>query len=84
MILNALSIADLDPCLKEGKGFIVYYWWLIGQKLEFVIDPTNITLYRLIMLELYDEEKLKTIKQICEIAKKEYALGWFQNQKRSL
>jgi len=27
-----------------------------------MIEPSNITLWRLIMLELYDEEKLKTIK----------------------
>jgi len=39
-----------------------------------MIEPSNITLWRLIMLELYDEEKLKTIKQICEIATKEYAV----------
>lgn len=46
----------------------------IGNKLEFKIDPGNITLYQLIQLELYEEEKLKTIKQICEVATKEYAV----------
>jgi len=64
------------PMLRtlRTKGLVARHWRMIGQKLEFVIDPANITLYRLIMLELYDEEKLKTIKQICEIATKEYAL----------
>jgi hypothetical protein len=47
---------------------------MIGAKLDFMIDPSNITLYRLIYLKLYDEEKLKTIKQICEIATKEYGV----------
>ena len=47
---------------------------MIGEKLGFQIDPSRITLYRLVMLELYDEEKLKTTKAICEIASKEYSL----------
>jgi len=47
---------------------------MIAQKLEFIIDPSNISLYRLIQLKLYTEDKLKTIKQICEIATKEYAV----------
>ena len=38
------------------KGLVARHWRMIGQKLEFVIDPANITLYRLIMLELYDED----------------------------
>ena len=47
---------------------------MIGAKLEVSIDPQSITLYRLIKLELDDEDKLKTIKQICEMATKEYAV----------
>lgn len=47
---------------------------MIGDKLGFQIDPARITLYRLVQLELYDEEKLKTTKAICEIASKEHAL----------
>jgi hypothetical protein len=31
-------------------------------------------MYRLIQLGLYDDEKLKTIKQVCEVATKEYAV----------
>jgi len=56
------------------KGLAGRHWRMIGHKLGFTIDPSNITLYRLIQLELYDEDKLKTIKQICEIATKEYAV----------
>ena len=64
------------PMLRtlRTKGLAHRHWRDIGRKLEFLIDPGNITLYRLIMLELYDEDKLKTIKQICEIATKEYAV----------
>jgi hypothetical protein len=64
------------PMLRtlRTKGLAPRHWRMIGQKLEVPIDPSSITLYRLIMLELYDEDKLKTIKQICEIATKEYAV----------
>jgi len=52
------------PMLRtlRTKGLVARHWRMIGQKLEFKIDPSNITLYRLIQLELYDEDKLKTIK----------------------
>jgi len=64
------------PMLRtlRTKGLAARHWRMIGEKLEFVIDPARITLYRLVKLELYDEEKLKTTKQICEIATKEYSL----------
>ena len=70
------------PMLRtlRTKGLVARHWRMIGSKLEFdkknieLGDPASITLYRLIVLKLYDEEKLKTIKQICEIATKEYAL----------
>ena len=56
------------------KGLAPRHWRSIAGKLEFTIDPANISLYRLIQLELYTEDKLKTIKEICEIATKEYAV----------
>ena len=76
------------PMLRtlRTKGLGARHWRMIGRKLsedktrtpqidpDILSDPSNITLYRLIILELYDEEKLKTIKQICEIATKEYAV----------
>lgn len=64
------------PMLRtlRTKGLAARHWRMIGEKLEFVIDPARITMYRLAMLELDDEEKLKTTKQICEIATKEYSL----------
>jgi dynein heavy chain len=64
------------PMLRtlRTKGLAPRHWRMIGAKLDFMIDPSNITLYRLIYLKLYDEEKLKTIKQICEIATKEYGV----------
>ena len=64
------------PMLRtlRTKGLAQRHWRTIGQKLGFQIDPQSITLYRLIKLELDAEDKLKTIKQICEIATKEYAV----------
>ena len=44
------------------KGLASRHWKMIANKLEVAIDPQVLTLYRLIMLELHDEEKLKTIK----------------------
>ena len=48
------------------KGLATRHWRKIGQRLGLFIDPSSITLYRLIQLELYQEERLKTIKEICE------------------
>lgn len=64
------------PMLRtlRTKGLASRHWRMIGNKLDFLIDPSNITLYRLIYLNLYEEDKLKTIKQICEIATKEYGV----------
>lgn len=64
------------PMLRtlRTKGLGARHWRMIGRKLaedkarvpqidpDVLSDPSNITLYRLIELELYDEEKLKTIK----------------------
>ena len=76
MFDSLTHIKKYGPMLRtlRTKGLVARHWRMIGSKLEFAIDPANITLYRLIVLKLYDEEKLKTIKQICEIATKEYAL----------
>lgn len=64
------------PMLRtlRTKGLNHRHWRQIATQLKFSIDPSNITLYKLIMLELYTEEKLKTIKSISETATKEYAV----------
>lgn len=64
------------PMLRtlRTQGLAPRHWRMIGEKLGVQIDPARITLYRLVQLELYDEEKLKTTKAICEIASKEHAL----------
>jgi len=47
-----------------------------------------VTLFNLISLKLYDDEKLKTIKQVCEVATKEYsvqqALERLDNEMRTI
>ena len=47
---------------------------MVSQKLALQIDPAQLTLYDLILLKLHDELKMKVIKQVCEVATKEYAV----------
>ena len=47
---------------------------MIGNKLDFVVDPATVTLRKLINFKLFEPEKLSIIKAICEIATKEYAV----------
>lgn len=71
-----------QPMLRtlRTKGLAPRHWRRIAEKLEFNINPSDITLYKLIYYELYDEGKLKTIKQICEIATKEYGVQMAMEQ----
>jgi dynein heavy chain len=64
------------PMLRtlRTKGLAPRHWKMVGQRLGLAIDPGHVTMYRLIQLGLYDDEKLKTIKQVCEVATKEYAV----------
>ncbi|CDW77756.1 dynein heavy chain axonemal [Stylonychia lemnae] len=64
------------PMLKamRTKGLVLRHWRMIGNKLDFVVDPSTVTLRKLINLKLYEEDKLHVIKSICEIATKEYAV----------
>jgi dynein heavy chain len=58
------------------KGLALRHWRMIGNKLDFTIDPSTVTLFKLISepLKLYEEQKLEIIKKICEIATKEYSV----------
>jgi dynein heavy chain len=64
------------PMLRtlRTKGLAPRHWKMVAQRLNLAIDPGHVTMYRLIRLGLYDDEKLKTIKQVCEVATKEYAV----------
>lgn len=50
------------------KGLAGRHWKQLGEKLSggTVIDPAQVTLLSLILLKLYEENKLKIIKQVCE------------------
>ena len=56
------------------KGLVLRHWRMIGNKMNFVVDPSTVTLWKLINLKLYEEDKLAIIKNICEIATKEYGV----------
>jgi hypothetical protein len=47
---------------------------MVGQKLNLTIDQALLTLMKLIELKLYEDNKMSAIKDICEIAIKEYAV----------
>lgn len=76
MMDSLFHFKKYGPMLRtlRTKGLAPRHWKTIGQKLGITIDPAQATLYRLIMLELYEEEKLKIIKSVCEVATKEYAV----------
>ena len=64
------------PMLKflRTKGLVLRHWRMIGNKMGFVVDPATVTMWKLINLRLYEEDKLQIIKNICEIATKEYGV----------
>ena len=64
MIESLHHFKKYGPMLRtmRTKGLAGRHWKTIGSKLSIQIEPGMATLYRLIMLELYDEEKLKVIK----------------------
>ena len=65
------------PMIKtlRTKGLSLRHWRQIGYQLGFSIDPATVTLFKIIALELFKEEKLKTIKNISDVAQKEYAVA---------
>lgn len=65
------------PMIKtlRTKGLALRHWRSIGQQLGFSIDPSTVSLFQIIALGLYEEEKIKIIKNISDIAQKEYAVS---------
>ena len=57
------------------KGLALRHWRTIGQQLGFSIDPASVSLFKILALGLYEEEKLKIIKNISDIAQKEWAVS---------
>ena len=55
------------------KGLTLRHWRMIGSKMGFSVDPSTMTLWKLINLSLHDESKMSVIRGISEIATKEYA-----------
>ena len=64
------------PLIKtlRSKGLALRHWRTIGQQLGFSIDPATVSLFKILSLGLDKEEQLKIIKNISDIAQKEYAV----------
>ena len=64
------------PMIKtlRSKGLALRHWRTIGQQLGFSIDPSTISLFKILALGLDEDEKLKIIRNIADIAQKEYAV----------
>ena len=65
------------PMIKtlRTKGLALRHWRTIGQQLGFSIDPASVSLFKLLALGLHEEDKLKSIKNIADIAQKEWAVS---------
>ena len=65
------------PVIKtlRSKGLALRHWRTIGQQLGFSIDPATVSFFKIYALGLHEEEKLKIIKNISDIAQKEYAVS---------
>lgn len=64
------------PMLRtlRTKGLAGRHWKQIGGTLKIQLDPATATLHKLILHQLHDEEKLKLVKQVCEVATKEFTV----------
>lgn len=64
------------PMIKtlRSKGLALRHWRTIGQQLGFSIDPATVSLFKILALGLDEPDKLTIIKNIADIAQKEYAV----------
>jgi hypothetical protein len=86
-ILDCLNhLKHYFPMMRtlRTRGLAVRHWnqvaaklselWGLAPEHKIKLDPATITLHQLIMYDLHDPENLKLIKQVCEVATKEYAV----------
>jgi len=68
---------DYFPMIRtlRSKGLALRHWRTIGQQIGFSIDPASVQLFKLIALGLHKDDQLKIIKNISDIAQKEYAVA---------
>lgn len=57
------------------KGLAHRHWKMVSLDLGVHLNPEKITLHKLVSYNMHDDEVLKIIKQTCEVATKEYAVG---------
>ena len=58
----------------RSKGLEKRHWQMLSKQLGFEIEPTTLSLQKLIDKRLYEGSKLEVIKGVSEIAIKEYAI----------
>ena len=58
------------PMIKtlKTRGLARRHWRMIGEQLGFSIDPASVSLFKIIALKLYEDDKLRVIKNISDIA----------------
>ena len=58
------------PMIKtlRTRGLALRHWRKIGEQLGFSIDPASVSLFKIIALKLYEDDKLRVIKNISDIA----------------
>ena len=54
------------------KGLNIRHWRSINKNLGCQLEPRMLTLFKLVCFKFYEQDKLKILKNICEIAQKEY------------
>ena len=65
------------PMIKtlRTRGLALRHWREIGKQLGFSIDPASVSLFKIIALKLFEDDKLRIIKNISDIAQKEFAVS---------
>jgi len=54
--------------ILRTKGLVLRHWRHIGHQLNMNLDPSSISLFKIIAMGLFEEDKLKIIKGISDVA----------------
>lgn len=67
---------DYMPMITSlrSKGLEKRHWQMLSKQLGFEVEPTTLTLQKLIEKQMFEGKRLDIIKGVSEIAIKEYAI----------